>query len=358
MLCTSPPPPPASPIGSEISVGAPSPPPSHQINNNNNNIITIKEHKQNGHNGEDYFRPLKRLKMVEVRERSSSPSRSSLDGVKSFSIVDILGHEPQQSTTNQQNNNNQNQLQSTNKIVRPWDHLRGPVVPVRPFLPPALLHYEHRLALDYQRQLQEHLTAQAQLLRHMSMDIIPSESGSDRSSSVASDCCSPEIINRSSDHHNHHRQQQQSSSPHSSGHHQGGQKTKQPNGTPLDALFQMTNKSFDETQGENGSGIFCFFFCFYFILFFRILIIEMIRKYIFDLLPGCQKKICAVIIIIVIRSLETETFSLVYALVFIFVPIISSEHLLRFSEILYSATGIILSFNDRSHKLIICFFLS
>lgn len=208
MLCSSSPPP--SPTGSEISVGSPSPPP--------------RQH------GEDYFRPLKRLKGVQARERSASPSRSSLDGVKSFSIADILGHEPQ------------NQLIQQTKIVRPWDHLRGPV-PVRPFLPPALFHYEHRLALDYQRQLQEHLTAQAQLLRHMSMDIIPSESGSERSSSAASDCCSPEISNnRSSEHH------QQIN----------GQKTK-PNGTPLDALFQMTNKNFDETQNENSSGEFAYF---------------------------------------------------------------------------------------------------
>lgn len=222
MLCASSPPP--SPAPSEISVGAPSPPPEH-------------------HHGDDYFRPLKRLKGISSSDRSSSPpSRSSLEGVKSFSIADILGHE--EPINNLQN---QNHLHHQTKIVRPWDHLRGPVpVPVRPFVPPALLHYEHRLALDYQRQIQEHLNAQAQLLRHMnmSMDIIPSESGSDRSSSAASDCCSPDIGGRLSDHH--HSQQ---SSPQS-----GSAKSVQPNGTPLDALFQMTNKSFDEANGENGSG--------------------------------------------------------------------------------------------------------
>lgn len=231
MLCASPSP--ASPAGSEISVGAPSPPPENK-------------------RGEDYFGPLKKLKMIDGRrERSSSPSRSSLEGVKSFSIADILGHDDSSSSTTQ----NSSHLQSATKIVRPWDHLRGPV-PVRPFLPPALLHYEHRLALDYQRQIQEHLNAQAQLLRHMNMninmnigmDIIPSESGSDRSSSAASDCCSPEIGTRLSDHHHHHHTQQQS---HGNG--GNGQKSK-PNGTPLDALFQMTNKNFDETQGENDSG--------------------------------------------------------------------------------------------------------
>lgn len=248
MLCTSPPP--ASPVGSEISVGAPSPPPP--------------EHRP----GEDYFRPLKKLKMAEAgpvpssRERSVSPpppQRSSIEGVKSFSIADILGHEPQQSSLliphlnnhhHHHHHGHQNQLSQSAKIVRPWDHLRGPV-PVRPFLPPALLHYEHRLALDYQRQLQEHLTAQAQLLRHMSMEIIPSESGSERSSSAASDCCSPEIGGGSRSTGDHHRQQQSPSSSQ-------GQKTK-PNGTPLDALFQMTNKSFDESQGEDSSGNLLYF---------------------------------------------------------------------------------------------------
>ncbi|CAD7089954.1 unnamed protein product [Hermetia illucens] len=265
MLCTSPPPPPSSPTGSEISVGAPSPPPPER-------------------NCDDYFRPLKRLKMIDSnRERSVSPQKppsNSMEGVKSFSIADILGHESNNRTEHhphpQFQLNNYPHLTPT-KIVRPWDHLRGPV-PVRPFLPPALLHYEHRLALDYQRQLQEHLNAQAQLLRHMSMEIIPSESGSERSSSAASDCCSPEIGNRissSGDHHVHlhHGSVHQRHSPSSgsgggvnSGSGSGGshnssnssssqQKTK-PNGTPLDALFQMTNKNFDESQDQSHLNLF------------------------------------------------------------------------------------------------------
>lgn len=278
MLCTSPQPP-ASPAGSEISVGAPSPPPHTSPRECNSPID-----RRRNNLGDDYFRPLKRLKGIpNGRERSvSPPSRSSLEGVKSFSIADILGHDATTGNTTATNNNNNNNNHTLNhpsngKIVRPWDHLRAPVHNVRPFLPSALLHYEHRLALDYHRHL-EHLNAQAQLLRHMnmSMDIIPSESGSDRSSSAASDCCSPEIgsgSSRLSEHHLHHSniqqqtQQQRSGSP---SHHQSGggnhsQKTK-PNGTPLDALFQMTNKSFDESQGDNNSGIFVvIFFLFLFI---------------------------------------------------------------------------------------------
>lgn len=266
MLCTSPQPL-ASPTGSEISVGAPSPPPLTSPRDCESPV----ERRRGNNNGDDYFRPLKRLKgIANGRERSATPpSRSSLEGVKSFSIADILGHESNAGNTSTHHNHPSNHP-SNGKIVRPWDHLRAPVHAVRPFLPSALLHYEHRLALDYHRHL-EHLNAQAQLLRHMnmSMDIIPSESGSDRSSSAASDCCcSPEIgsgDSRLSEHHMHHpsahqqSQQQKSLSPshHSSGGVNHSQKTK-PNGTPLDALFQMTNKSFDESQGDKHSGIFLF----------------------------------------------------------------------------------------------------
>lgn len=277
MLCTSPPPPPASPAGSEISVGAPSPPPSHQRQSPIEPQASMQYERRRGASGgiggDDYFRPLKRLRGITnaSRERSTSPppppSRSSIEGVKSFSIADILGHDVTSSGNN--NNNSHTTTNSSSpstlhhqlngKIVRPWDHLRGPVQAVRPFLPPALLHYEHRLAIDYHRHL-EHLNAQAQLLRHMNMTMdMKSESGSDRSSSAASDCCSPEIGSsgsRLSEHHMHHSSGQQQSSP-AQHHHSGGngQKTK-PNGTPLDALFQMTNKSFDESQGDNDTGIF------------------------------------------------------------------------------------------------------
>ncbi|XP_058812309.1 homeobox protein B-H1-like [Topomyia yanbarensis] len=265
MLCRSPPP--ASPAVSEISVGSPSPPPVVDHHH-----LRLQSHHSRG---DDYFSPLKRLRGVEhhssisppkdepvspPRERPSPPTSaaSSAATVKSFSIADILGRDTENSNRDSAlalHHHHSTLQAAATKIVRPWDHLRGPI-PVRPFLPPALLHYEHRLALDYHQQLQEHFRAQAQLLRHMSMDIIPSESGSERSSSAASgDCCSPEI-GRSSDHH----QSSQSSSSGSNNNNNGGgvggsgklpgQKTG-PNGTPLDALFQMTNKNFDEAN-EDG----------------------------------------------------------------------------------------------------------
>lgn len=346
---------PASPAESEISVGgAPSPLPHHR------NTIDLLQHQHLimqqhaaaaaaagltrsavGNVPEEYFQPFKRLRMSaesNSRDRTPSPTpslvtgttatapsqppppttttaKSHIEGVKSFSIADILGHEKRRRSSSPPSS----PLAATaarsgmiaaaaaafqpradltqeivtggvthpgaaaillpgSQIVRPWDHLLGPM-PVRPFIPQALLHYEHRLALDYHRQLQEHFSAQAQLLRHMGMEtLIPSESGSERSSSAASDCCSPEIAgarhsadvqarSHSSPHgaHTERDRERQSSSATSLGSSAGtnttmggsanssgigaSSKTK-PNGTPLDALFQMTTKDFSETEGK------------------------------------------------------------------------------------------------------------
>lgn len=242
MLCTSTPP--ESP-GSEISVGSPSPLPSESNECNTENET---------HN-EDYFRPLKRLKMVPSKDDvppetqsqmgcAMKASKSTIEGVKSFSIADILGRgESEKNSASQHHPDTQENIHTQTRIVRPWDHLQHPIS-VRPFLPPALLHYEQRLAMDYHQQLQEHFRAQAQLLRHMNLEIIPSESGSERSSSVASECCSPEL-GRNSD-------SQQQNSHNNTINSNSSSKTKSPNGTPLDALFQMTSKTFDETQTDGG----------------------------------------------------------------------------------------------------------
>ncbi|XP_017140340.2 homeobox protein Hmx [Drosophila miranda] len=246
---------------------------------------------------EDYFQPLKRLRMSssssEPREHTPSPpalapaptaaesqpqttTKAAIEGVKSFSIADILGHSQKQRSDSVSpppaatllappaNRASAGLLQPRTEpleahhaaaamllpggqIVRPWDHLLGPM-PVRPFIPSALLHYEQRLALDYHRQLQEHFNAQAQLLRHMGMDIIPSESGSDRSSSAASDCCSPEIS----------RDSAAAAAAAAARHSHSPQSSAQAkaNGTPLDALFQMTTKDFDESQDKSHLDIF------------------------------------------------------------------------------------------------------
>lgn len=250
----------SSPAGSEISVGSPSPPPSPQRKSD----------------GKNYFQPLKRLRMSasgdednnnrhsgdETSQRTTATSTTtktpeSGSGKSSFSIADILGRSDSNKSSKNivrdtivnglsQLHQQQQQFNQVAKIVRPWDHLQYPSL--RPsILPPALLHYEQRLAMEYHQQLQEHFHAQAQLLRHMNLasqhphDIIPSESGSDRSSSVASDCCSPDITGRSSENSSVSRQQMQQKS---------NNNNKSPNGTPLDALFQLSNKNFDEAAEE------------------------------------------------------------------------------------------------------------
>lgn len=104
MLCATNSSSPPSPTGSEISVGAPSPPPPK-----------LQQPLENDRrrNGDDYFRPLKRLKgIVNSRERSISPppQRSTLEGVKSFSIADILGHESNANNNNSTTASNQHQV--------------------------------------------------------------------------------------------------------------------------------------------------------------------------------------------------------------------------------------------------------
>ncbi|XP_063706274.1 homeobox protein vab-15 [Culicoides brevitarsis] len=209
MICTSPQP--LSPSCSEISVGSPSPPPIQ----------------------DDYFQSYKISTIDEPNDHhppNQSSSKLNNDRRKSFNIADILGQ-----------NNKIESIESQSKIVRPWDPLNVTTT-IRPFFPPSLFQYEQRLALDYHHQLSEHFKAHAQLLRHIHFDIIPSESGSDRSSSVTSDCCSPEI-NKPSE-----------SSGSLNSQLPGYQKNKSNNETPLDALLQMTNKPFTETQSDGDQS--------------------------------------------------------------------------------------------------------
>lgn len=185
----------------EISVGCPSPARFHHQQSRENSPCE----------SDDYFKPLKRLKMVniETERRISSPTveiEDRSDGLKSFSIVDILNHRPSKP--------------QNSRIVRPWD-------------------------IDPDLEAQQRLDS---FHRHLKVQHLPlfrpefaafnasytSETGSDRSSSVASDCCSPDIAPPVQ------RQRQ----------HQG----KQPGGTPLDALFQMTSKTFDSSAGEASQG--------------------------------------------------------------------------------------------------------
>ncbi|EDX12079.1 homeobox protein B-H1 [Drosophila simulans] len=336
---------PASPAESEISVGgAPSPLPTqhhthphshpHPLQHPRASTIDLLQQQQLlmqhhaaaaaaaaaaasgltrsavGNLPEDYFHPLKRLRMSssssEPRDHTPSPpsavpepqtnqtTKSAIEGVKSFSIADILGHSEKQREESVSPPPNANllappasrpiapsggllqprtepldvhpaaaaaMLLPSGQIVRPWDHLLGPTMPVRPFIPSALLHYEQRLALDYHRQLQEHFNAQAQLLRHMGMNpaIIASEDGSSErsqrssSSNGSTECCSPrqaEKLEKLTTQEGSEEAQKKKSEEQPTG------SGKSNGDTPLDALFQMTTKDFDESQDKSHLDIF------------------------------------------------------------------------------------------------------
>ncbi|XP_055379257.1 myb-like protein Q [Condylostylus longicornis] len=232
---------PPSPAGSDISVGSPSPPPIHyhtprhssersptiiadsytytqnkqKLNKTNNDLSLINQQSRSitppstspTHNNQNQSASNSSL--------SKSSSTSTTEGVKGFSIADILGNTPNKNVKanilNQGNRQESSQLTQpslgpTNLLnfppaaaaaaafAYPWNPIRNPTITAIPFLPPALLHYEQQLALDYQRHLQDYLNAQAELLRQrMNIDTIRSESGSERSKSTGSDCSSPDI---------------------------------------------------------------------------------------------------------------------------------------------------------------------
>lgn len=185
----------------EISVGCPSPARFHQESHEDSNPCE----------SDDYFKPLKRLKMVNIEtERRISPTveiEERSDGLKSFSIIDILNHR----SSKPQNS----------RIVRPWD------------IDPDL-EAQQRLDSFHRHLKVQHLALFRPEFAAFNASYT-SETGSDRSSSVASDCCSPDIAPPIQ------RQRQQ-------------QGKHQPGGTPLDALFQMTSKTFDSSAGEASSG--------------------------------------------------------------------------------------------------------
>ncbi|CAL7946311.1 unnamed protein product [Xylocopa violacea] len=211
---------------------------------------------------DDYFKPLKRLKMVQMQHSDEEDDRdrdTNERGVKSFSILDILSHRPKA------------------KIVRPWDTVE------------SNLNHHHRHHLHQQQQQPHHqhhlhhhhhhhnhstaardLSLMGMSLASMSGSISepPLSSSSSSGRSSVSDSGSPDPLahHHHSLHHGMHpglhhpalqqqQQQQQfkrkTSQQHSSqsGHH-GKRTTGQ--GSPLDALFQMTSKTFD--AGEHSQG--------------------------------------------------------------------------------------------------------
>ncbi|KAK0090559.1 hypothetical protein PV325_011706 [Microctonus aethiopoides] len=222
----------------------------------------------NGRGGaaDDYFKPLKRLKMVPIQQSDDEDERdrdSNERGVKSFSILDILSHRPKA------------------KIVRPWDtnessnHERNPLHQQQQQQQSRQQLHHHSLAHSTARDLSLMSMSLVSMSGSMSEPPLSSSSSSGRSS--VSDSDSPDPLTHHHLHHHHHHHHQHHSSMHhnlhSGIHHsqmqhqlkrksiqqqhnsQGGQNSKRSTGqgSPLDALFQMTSKTFD--AGEHSQEL-------------------------------------------------------------------------------------------------------
>jgi hypothetical protein len=265
----------------DISVGCPSPVPSghQQVDTSSSSSsscfssarTTVAEqdtHSEETLDDDDYFKPLKKLKMMQINKvavalttnhkqsptnvtvaslQASRPiSNNQSTGVKSFSILDILNHRPRTNT-----NDRAVSEPNSARIVRPWDLNTSNGVSSPP------LHHRPKSAdICY------------------ASETLSSTCSSGRSStagSIASDCCtSPDIINCTitsspttsaqvrhhaaivSQHHRHFSTAQRSVSSGKGSSASGSGKTS--NTSPLDALFQMTSKTFEELNGEAVSG--------------------------------------------------------------------------------------------------------
>ncbi|GAB1862903.1 LBX1 factor [Camponotus japonicus] len=214
---------------------------------------------------DDYFKPLKRLKMVQVQHSDEEDERereSNDRGVKSFSILDILSHRPKA------------------KIVRPWDTVDSGLSHQHRHHLQQHQHHQHHLHHHHHSSHPAHaagprdLSLMGMSLASMSGSISepPLSSSSSSGRSSVSDSGSPDPL---AHHHHHHAalhhaaihpglhhpalqqpQQQQHQqfkrkTPQQHGSHTGqnGKRTTG-QGSPLDALFQMTSKTFD--AGEHS----------------------------------------------------------------------------------------------------------
>ncbi|XP_021940277.1 putative GPI-anchored protein pfl2 [Zootermopsis nevadensis] len=267
----------------DISVGCPSPAPScpQQVDTSSSSSsscfssarTTVAEqdtHSEETVDEDEYFKPLKKLKMMQINKvavalttnhkqsktnvtvaplpASRHINSNQSTGVKSFSILDILNHRPRTNT------NDRAVCESNSaRIVRPWDLNTSNGVSS-----PSLHPRPKSADLCY------------------ASETLSSTCSSGRSStagSIASDCCtSPDIINCTitsspttsaaqvrhhaavvSQHHRHFSSAQRAASSGKGSSASGGGKT--PNTSPLDALFQMTSKTFEELNGEAVSEV-------------------------------------------------------------------------------------------------------
>ncbi|KAJ1525241.1 hypothetical protein ONE63_010066 [Megalurothrips usitatus] len=300
----------------EISVGCPSPSPHAPRDGLDGDVrMSDDEDYRRYRSGssspvprqeEDYFKPLKKLKMMQInkqarklrRQSSASPAPpppapyespehqtatggtspsgpGGPGGVKSFSIMDILNHRPRPAHSPVRSPLPASppaslhcppsalhrvdaahavglMLQSpamlaaaaASRIVRPWDFggMLDPAIMMERLHQQQQTLRRHQQHVQHVQQQHLHLQQQAaahhqaqqalSLSRPQSADLSSSACSSGRSS-TASDCCSPSPDVR--------RQQQQ-------------QQQGKDGNSPLDALFQMTSKTFDGLNGEQSAG--------------------------------------------------------------------------------------------------------
>lgn len=192
---------------------------------------------------------------------SSAEDAQPAAGVKSFSIADILSHEPSSA------GGKPTAAEEAAKIVRPWAEEYQPpcssfVPPPPPPPPPAHRQpvvgalFPHSLFiqhLQHQQQQQQHHHHHQQHQHHhqhrpKSADYETSTCTSGRSSTDGSECCtSPEIASCT--------QSNPSLSSAAVNRKQQAAGKNNDNSSPLDALFQMTSKTFDQLHGDpSGAG--------------------------------------------------------------------------------------------------------
>lgn len=351
---------PAADDTDDISVGRPSPPASAECYARLHDDAGGhgSDTSSSGGGGSDYFEPLKKLGTVQIdkvsygisdrksyapkrrvhhrqqlqlqhqsppppppmtaaaQQRTIAAGSSAEDaqpvaGVKSFSIADILSHEP--STAGGKPPpppppSSSSSPDDAAKIVRPWAEEYQPPCSsfVHPPPPPPPAHrqpvvgalFPHSLFIQHLQHQQNHHLHHQQHHHHRpkSADYETSTCTSGRSSTDGSECCtSPEIASCT--------QSNPSSSSAAAARKQQAAGKNNDNSSPLDALFQMTSKTFDQLHGDpSGAGKCKMIFSNYLLLFLisntafgrRILVTNCTRAFI-KLFYSCVVVCCSIV---------------------------------------------------------------
>lgn len=196
---------------------------------------------------------------VRVKAESMSPAKKTLAPVKplrSFLIDDILNHKPKRSQSSTSNNNNSltpattatttptsgRILATGSSIVRPWDlpsqsrHKRSSL----PYASRASPPLHSRSLSGYERAHSLYLRTRTSSSPKVSGGIRPRSADDDSQSEASSDMSEEPSTGRSTSGHN-------GGNNNSSG-------SKGDGNSPLDALFELTNKALDRVNGDKSGG--------------------------------------------------------------------------------------------------------